>query len=64
MAPPIVPSTYSAVARKDPPTLICVTTTAVSTAHNPFRGMFQICASAKASKAAAVMRRQKRNCAL
>src|SRR5262245_7653978 len=49
MAPPIVPSRYSAVACREPPTLICVTITAVSTAHNPLSGMFQICASANAS---------------
>jgi hypothetical protein len=61
MAPPSVPSTYSVVACRDPPSLICVTTTAVSTAHNPFSGMFQICASANASNAAAVIRRQKRH---
>jgi hypothetical protein len=64
MAPPIVPNTYSVVACNDPQTLICVTATAVSTAHNPCNGMFQTCASAKASKAATIMRRQNRNWAL
>src|SRR6516225_5742637 len=35
MAPPRVPIVYSIVARSDPPTLIWVTTTAVSTTHSP-----------------------------
>ena len=55
------PATEHAAARSDPPTLTWVTTTAVSTAHSPCSGMARSCVSPNASKAATVIRRQKRN---
>ena len=48
---------YSIVAFKEPPTLVCVTTTAVNTAHKPLRGIFNDFPRTKLNKAATVTRR-------
>ena len=42
---------YSIVARSDPPTLTCVTTTAVSTVHNPCNGRARTLDDSESQKA-------------